>query len=167
MIGASVAAVLAGFPAMRVQLVDVDPSRAELAAALGVEFATPDAARGECDFVVHASATEAGLARSLELLAPDGVVHELSWYGDRPVRVALGEWFHSRRLAVRATQVGAIATNRRGRRGHAERLALAMELLADARFDALIAGQCRFADLPELFSGELPALATRLTYNQR
>jgi 2-desacetyl-2-hydroxyethyl bacteriochlorophyllide A dehydrogenase len=167
MVGASVAAVLAAFPAMRVQLVDVDAARADLAAALGVEFATPDQARGDCDFVVHASATEAGLTRSLELLAPDGVVHELSWYGDRPVRVPLGEWFHSRRLAVRATQVGAIATNRRGRRGHAERLALAMRLLADDRFDALITGRCRFADLPELFSGELPALATRVTYDQR
>jgi 2-desacetyl-2-hydroxyethyl bacteriochlorophyllide A dehydrogenase len=167
MIGASIATVLAGFPAVRVQLVDVDPSRAELAASLGVEFATPDQARGDCDFVVHASATEAGLERSLELLGPDGVVHELSWYGDRPVRVPLGEWFHSRRLAVRASQVGAIATNRRGRRGHAERLALAMELLADDRFEALVAGECRFADLPELFSGELPALATRVIYNHR
>ncbi|WP_243754471.1 zinc-dependent alcohol dehydrogenase [Labedaea rhizosphaerae] len=167
MIGASIAAVLAGFPAIRVQLVDVDPSRADLAAALGVEFVTPDQARGGCDFVVHASATEAGLRRSLELLGPDGVVHELSWYGDRPVRVPLGEWFHSRRLAVRASQVGAIAANRRGRRGHAERLALAMELLADDRFDALVAKECRFADLPKLFSGELPALATRVIYDHR
>ena len=45
--GAAVAALLARFPGVRVQLVDVDPARAEVAAALGVGFAQPDAgARG-------------------------------------------------------------------------------------------------------------------------
>ena len=54
-----------------------------VADALGVGFATPDAAAGECDLVLHASATEAGLARSLELLGDEGEVIEMSWYGER------------------------------------------------------------------------------------
>ena len=66
---------------------------------------------------------------------------ELSWYGDRPVSVPLGEAFHSRRLTVRASQVGAVAARRRVRRTHADRLALALDLLADPAFDALIAGR--------------------------
>ena len=41
---------------------------------------------------------------------------ELTWYGDRPVPVPLGEAFHSRRLTVRASQVGAVAARRRARR---------------------------------------------------
>ena len=41
--------------------------------------ATPPSGR---DLVVHASATSAGLQRSLDLLAPEGTVIELSWYGD-------------------------------------------------------------------------------------
>ena len=45
MVGASVARVLAGFPAVHVQLVDVDESKAALADALGVGFATPGDAR--------------------------------------------------------------------------------------------------------------------------
>ena len=40
---------------------------------------------------VHASATEAGLARGLELLGVEGEVIEMSWYGDRAPRVPLGE----------------------------------------------------------------------------
>ncbi len=36
----------------------------------------------------------------------------------------------------------------RGRRSHAERLALALGLLADARFDVLLEGPTRFAELP-------------------
>ena len=45
--------------------------------------------------------------------------------------VPLGEAFHARRLRLIATQVGAVAPPMRGRRSHAERLALALELLAD------------------------------------
>jgi threonine dehydrogenase-like Zn-dependent dehydrogenase len=165
MVGCCVAAVLARFPGARIELVDADPARAGVAAALGVGFALPEHARGGCDLVVHASATAAGLARSLELLAPEGSVVELSWYGDQRVAVPLGEFFHSRRLTVRSSQVGTI-----GRRGRtfAERMSLALDLLADPVFDALITGASSFDDLPEvlprLASGELPALCHRIDY---
>ena len=130
MVGCSVAAVLARLPGARVQLVDADPARAAVAAALGVGFALPADADGDCDLVVHASATSAGLTRSLELLAPEATVVELSWYGDRQVSVPLGEFFHSRRLVVRSSQVGGIAPGAAGAR-YADRLALALDLLAD------------------------------------
>ena len=167
MVGCSVAALLGRFPGVRVQLVDVDPARVAVADALGVDFALPAAAAGGCDLVVHASATAAGLARSLDLAAPDTTVLELSWYGDRPVAVPLGEAFHSRRLTIRGSQVGTVA---RTRRTHADRLALALDLLRDPRFDALVTGECRFQDLPDvlprLASGELPALCLRVTYGE-
>ncbi|WP_329393444.1 zinc-binding alcohol dehydrogenase [Streptomyces lydicus] len=168
MVGCSVAALLARYPAVRVQLVDVDPARAATAAALGVDFALPGDARGDCDLVVHASATEEGLARALELLAPEGTVLELSWYGDRRVSLPLGEAFHSRRLVVRSSQVGAVSPARRARRSYADRLALALELLADPAFDALVTGESAFEDLPSvlprLASGDLPALCHRIRY---
>lgn len=41
MVGCSVAALLARFPGVRVQLVDADPARAKVAEALGVDFASP------------------------------------------------------------------------------------------------------------------------------
>ena len=169
MVGASVARVLAGFPAVRVQLVDVDESKAALAAALGVEFATPADATGGCDLVVHASASEAGLARALELAAVEGTVVELSWYGDRRVNVALGEWFHSRRLTLRSSQVGLVSPARSARKGYPERLAVALELLTDPAFDALVTSECRFdelpAALPRLISDEPSALCLRVMYD--
>jgi threonine dehydrogenase-like Zn-dependent dehydrogenase len=168
MVGCSVAAVLARFPGARVQLVDADPGRAPVAAALGVEFALPADATGDRDVVVHASATSAGLTRALELCAPEATVIELSWYGDRTVSVPLGEFFHSRRLTVRSSQVGGIAPARRGRRGYADRMAVALDLLADPAFDALITGQSAFDELPSvlprLASGELPALCHLVNY---
>jgi NADPH:quinone reductase-like Zn-dependent oxidoreductase len=166
MVGASVAAVAAGLPGVRVQLVDPDPSRAALADALGVSYAAPADADGDCDLVVHASATSEGLTRALELLAPEATVVELSWYGDRQVSVPLGEFFHSRRLTVRSSQVGGIAPNRR--RTYAQRLALSLELLRNPVFDALITGRSPFPDLPgvmpRLADGSLPALCHVIDY---
>jgi hypothetical protein len=166
MVGAAVAAIAATIPGVRVQLVDIDASRARLAGTLGVEFALPEAALGDCDIVVHASATSAGLTRSLELLAAEGTVVELSWYGDKQVSVPLGEFFHSRRLTVRSSQVGGIAPGRR--RTYGERLALALVLLANPAFEALVTGRSRFDELPEvmprLAAGSLPALCHVIDY---
>jgi threonine dehydrogenase-like Zn-dependent dehydrogenase len=164
MVGCSVAGVLARFPGARVQLVDVDPARAAVADAFGIGFASPGQAAGDCDLVVHASATEAGLARSLELLVPEGEVIELSWYGDRRVSLPLGEFFHSRRLTVRGSQVGSVSPARRARRTFTDRLSLALGLLADPAFDALITGESDFEELPGLARGEFPALCHRIGY---
>ena len=65
MVGCCVAKVAAGIPGARVTLVDVDPSRATVAAALGVAFASPADADGDQDLVVHTTATSAGLETSL------------------------------------------------------------------------------------------------------
>ncbi|MCW3816928.1 dehydrogenase [Micromonospora sp. DR5-3] len=169
MVGCCVAALLARFPGVRTELVDADPARAEVAAALGVDFALPAYATGDRDLVVHASATAEGLQRSLDLLRPERTVLELSWYGDRPVTLALGGAFHSKRLGIRSSQVGTVSP-RRGDRSYADRLALALELLADPVFDALLTGPSRFAELPDvldrLASGRLPALCHLITYDE-
>jgi threonine dehydrogenase-like Zn-dependent dehydrogenase len=168
MVGSCVVGVLAGLPGARVQLVDVDPRRAAVADAFGVDFATPDDAAGDCDIVLHASATEDGLALALRLLAHEGDVIELSWYGDRRVSIPLGEFFHSRRLAIRCSQVGSVAPARRARRTFADRLALALELLANPAFDTLITGDSAFTDLPDVMKqltrSELFALCHRINY---
>jgi hypothetical protein len=117
---------------------------------------------------VHASGTSAGLQLSLDLLVADGVVTDLSWYGDTPVELTLGGRFHSARLGIRASQVGQIAEARRATRSHADRMRLALRLLADPAYDALLSGQSSFEELPEvmgkLASGSLPALCHTVTY---
>jgi NADPH:quinone reductase-like Zn-dependent oxidoreductase len=169
MVGCCVARLLSRFPALHVALVDVDARRADVAAALGVDFALPaDAADGR-DLVVHASATSAGLQRSLELLAPEGTVIELSWYGDREVRLSLGGAFHAGRLGIRASQVSTLSPAQRGRRTTADRLSLALDLLRDPGFDALLSGQSSFNELPDvmarLAAGNLSALCHTITYD--
>jgi threonine dehydrogenase-like Zn-dependent dehydrogenase len=168
MVGCCVARLLARIPGVRVTLVDLDPSRAEVAAALGVGFALPPDAPDGLDLVVHTSATSAGLQLSLDLLGPEGTVTDLSWYGDADVRLSLGGAFHSGRLSIRASQVGTVSPARNGRRTTADRLALALDLLRDPAFDALLTGTSRFEELPDVMArladGSLPALCHTLTY---
>jgi threonine dehydrogenase-like Zn-dependent dehydrogenase len=171
MVGCCVARLLARFPALDVTLVDVDASRAEIADALGARFALPADAAGGCDLVVHTSATSAGLQRSLDLLAPEGTVVDLSWYGDGEVRLSLGGAFHTGRLGLRASQVGTVSPARSARRTSAERLALALDLLRDPAFDVLVTGESPFAELPavmaRLAAGTLPALCHTIAYDGR
>jgi threonine dehydrogenase-like Zn-dependent dehydrogenase len=170
MVGCCVARLLARIPGTRVTLVDVDPGRADVAAALGVDFARPAGAAGGRDLVVHTSASSAGLQQSLDLLAPEGTVIDLSWYGDTEVTLSLGGAFHSRRLGIRASQVGVVPPARRGTRTTRDRLALALDLLQDPAFDAVLTGTSRFDELPEvmprLASKDLSALCHTVRYDE-
>lgn len=147
-VGALVAYLCGRLPGAQVTLVDVDPSRAELARALGVSFAAPDKAAGECDLVVHASGSAAGLKTALGLAGEEATVLEMSWYGTNDVAAPLGAAFHSRRLRLISSQVGKIAPSHRARWTYARRLTAALELLKDPKLDALLAPSIKFADLP-------------------
>jgi threonine dehydrogenase-like Zn-dependent dehydrogenase len=170
MLGCCVARLLQRFPAVRVTLVDVDPERADIATALGVDFALPEEADGGCDLAVHTSATSAGLQLGLDLLAAEGTVIDLSWYGNTEVRLSLGGAFHSGRLGIRSSQVGVVSPARAVRRTAADRLALALELLRDPAFDALLTGESHFDELPEvmarLAAGSLSAVCHTITYGE-
>jgi NADPH:quinone reductase-like Zn-dependent oxidoreductase len=154
-VGLLAASLLARVPATQVTIVDINPARASLAERLGCAFALPDAAPPEQELIVHTSASEAGLSLALHRAAFEGRIVEASWYGDATPAVPLGEAFHSRRLRIIATQVGAVAPSMRGRRTHAERLATALALLDNPAYDALLEGPTRFGDLPDAMPGIL------------
>ena len=155
-------------PGAEVELVDINRARASIAAALGVDFAHPDEARAARDVVFHTSASSSGLNRALELADFEATVVELSWYGDKPVTVALGADFHSRRLQLISSQVGAVAASRRNQRSHRQRMQLALQLLCDPVLDHVISAQSAFDELPtvmaRLANGTLDSICHRITY---
>lgn len=152
-LGALTAALCASLAGADVELVDIDPNKQALARALGTGFALPEEASTDRDLVIHASGRGAGLTTAMALAGFEATVLEMSWYGDRPVNVPLGGAFHARRLNLRSSQVGTVAPTHRARWTHARRLALAVSLLGDARFDALIApDDARFDDLPSVMA---------------
>jgi NADPH:quinone reductase-like Zn-dependent oxidoreductase len=134
--------------AVEVELVDVRSERAAVARALGAEFSQPDAARAERDLVFHASGSADGLRSALDLVADEGSVVELSWFGDREVALPLGERFHAGRLTLRSSQVGSVSRNARPRFSHRSRLELALSLCRDPALDALFDGETPFERLP-------------------
>jgi hypothetical protein len=153
-VGALCAWLCGRMPGAQVTLIDIDPRRARLAEALGVVFAEPGGAPDNCDVVLHASASAAGLATALALAGNEAAVVELSWYGEGDVAAPLGAAFHSRRLRLLSSQVGQVAPSRRPRWTHRRRLGAALELLADPVLDALLAPAIEFHDLPR----QLPAV---------
>lgn len=150
-VGLLTASLLARIPGAVVTVVDTDSSRASLAG----RFAVPEDAPGDQELIVHASASEAGLRLALDRAAFEGRIVEASWYGDRAPSVPLGEAFHARRLRLIASQVGAVAPAMRGRRTYGQRLALALDLLADPAYDALLEGPTPFESLPDAMPGIL------------
>ena len=168
-VGAMVAFLCGQLPAADVILVDTNAARGELARHLGVGFATPGASNGDCDVVVHASGTAAGLNTAIALAGEEATVLELSWYGDEQVPVSLGGSFHSRRLRLISSQVGKIAPSHRPRWTHARRLGAALSLLADPRLDALLAPAVRFRDLPsrlpDLLDPKKAVIAQLISYD--
>jgi threonine dehydrogenase-like Zn-dependent dehydrogenase len=163
-VGLLTASLLARIPAAEVTVVDIDPARAALVRRFGCGFATPDAAPDERELIVHASGTEEGLRLALTRAAFEARIIEASWFGDRSPALPLGEAFHSRRLRIVSSQVGSIAPAMRGRRSHAQRLALALQMLCDPAYDALLEPATKFEDLPSamprLLAGGLCHLVT-------
>ena len=166
-VGALTAWLCTRLPGAEVTLCDLDPARADLAATLGCGFAAPDGLGGDRDVVINASASGAGLVRALEIAGPEATVVEASWHGAHPVTLPLGGAFHSRRLRLVSSQVGALPAARAPRWSHRRRLAKALELLRDDRLDALISGETAFRSLPDAYAAILEApdtLCHRIRY---
>jgi threonine dehydrogenase-like Zn-dependent dehydrogenase len=133
-----------------VELVDIDPQRALVADHLGLAFSAPEQARSGRSLIVHASGSTAGLRSALELAAPDGRIIEMSWFGDQEVSLPLGEHFHSRRLTIRSSQVGALPPRMRGEWTYSRRMALVLSLLSEhPELGILVNSEGSFDSLPE------------------
>jgi threonine dehydrogenase-like Zn-dependent dehydrogenase len=167
-VGCLVAWLVGRIAGCRVQLVDVNPRRAEVARALGISFAEPADAAHEADVVIHASGSRDGLELALQVAGFETTILEVSWYGDQTVTLPLGGAFHAKRLKIVCSQVGTVAASQRSRWNTGRRMRLALELLADQSLDALITGESRFESLPEAMprlaaaSGE--TICHRITY---
>jgi threonine dehydrogenase-like Zn-dependent dehydrogenase len=150
-VGAGVIGLLTAYLAARtaeVTVIDVNPRRRAVVEHLGLRFASPENAPADCRTVFHASATPEGLHLALSLCGFEGQVIELSWFGDKRPIVDLGGPFHSQRLTLKASQVGAVSPSRRAAYDFKRRLAEALSLCADKRLDALVSAETAFADLP-------------------
>jgi 2-desacetyl-2-hydroxyethyl bacteriochlorophyllide A dehydrogenase len=167
-VGSLVAYLAARVAGTNVTLLDVEMHKAEVARRLGVSFALVADAPRNCDLILHASGTGAGLRVALELAGQEGRIVELSWFGSHEVTLPLGGAFHVKRLTLRSSQVGTIPAEQRARWDYRRRLCLALSLLGDEHLEALIDSRGSLSELPEhmktLASTDCSTLCHRVHY---
>ena len=151
-VGCLAAWLVSRIPGCDVELIDINPRRAQVARALDLRFAQSSAAARDADLVIHASGAPEGLELALELAGVEGRIVELSWFGDRAVPLSLGGAFHARRLTIASSQVGRIAPSQRPRWDARRRMQLVLALLSDPHLDVLISGESEFEELPDVMA---------------
>jgi NADPH:quinone reductase-like Zn-dependent oxidoreductase len=145
---------LATLARVRTNLVESDPARRAFASRLpwlAAVLAPDELPRDTFACALHTSGHEAGLQLAIDAVGFEGRVLDLSWYGDRPVTLRLGETFHHRRKTLRASQVGTVARSHRAA-GRAARTAAVLDLLRDPRLDSLLAPAMPFPSLQGFFA---------------
>lgn len=156
-LGLMIALLARNLTAAEVEIAEPEASRAAFARDLGFRI-TPRAADAAVIFEV--SGQPGGLVAALDAAAFEGKIMALSWFGSQPVTLPLGGAFHSKRLTIRSSQVGAVSPSRRDTVSHRDRLARALSLLEDPLFDRLIGEPVPFASLPSAMAGILSRPAT-------
>jgi 2-desacetyl-2-hydroxyethyl bacteriochlorophyllide A dehydrogenase len=151
-VGLLVAWLCRSTPGTDVTIIDTNPNRAAVAAALGLSFLPEPPRRADADLVVHASGQPEGLTSALGVAGLEATIVEASWYGNRQVPLPLGEAFHARRLTIRSSQVGRVPPDRAPRWTTARRLRLALDLLRDPQLDALVTGESAFEEVPDVLA---------------
>lgn len=154
-------------PGCEVELLDIEPGKQPIAEQLGIRFRTPEHGSGDRDVVIHASGSPAGLVTALALAGFEARIVELSWYGDTRVTLPLGEAFHSKRLQIKASQVGYVAAGQRARWEPRRRLEKALALLLDERLDVLITSESDFDELPRIMAELAAAPSTTICHRVR
>ncbi len=90
------------------------------------------------DAAIEVSGSTAALQEAVDAVAVEGTVVVASWYGRKPVTLALGGHFHRGRVRLRSSQVGRIAPELSARWDHSRRLATAVGLLPQLELSSLV-----------------------------
>ncbi len=168
-LGLLMTSVLAALPGAEVSVADPDDSRAPVVTAFGARFLGRETPRDDHDVVFHTSSSAAGLATAIAAAGREATIVEASWYGAGSVPAPLGGRFHSHRLRLVSSQVGAIPAARAARWDFRRRMQTALRLLADDRLDLLITSEVAFEDLPdrmpEILASGAPGIVTAVRYD--
>jgi len=117
---------------------------------LGVRVAEATAGRG-ADVAVEASGSGVALQAAIESVADEGTVVVASWYGTKPVSLALGGHFHRGRVRLRSSQVGGLNPELYARWDRTRRMETVIGLLHRLRLEELVSHRIAFGRAPEAY----------------
>jgi 2-desacetyl-2-hydroxyethyl bacteriochlorophyllide A dehydrogenase len=117
---------------------------------LGALVGEATAGRG-ADVAVEASGSGVALQAAIESAADEGTVVVASWYGTKPVSLALGGHFHRGRVRLRSSQVGGLSPELRARWDRTRRMETVIGLLRRLRLEELVSHRIPFERAPEAY----------------
>lgn len=182
-VGLLVSAILARFPLSACYALEPCRLRRDAAVQLGIDKTIdPDCAKemeeiraalhetpGQgADLVLELTGSPEALNLALDLCAYTGRIVVGSWYGSKPVTLALGGRFHRERIEIISSQVSSISPELSGRWDRERRFATALELIGLIKPQQLITHRVAYASAPKAYQllDEAPdkALQVLLTY---
>jgi 2-desacetyl-2-hydroxyethyl bacteriochlorophyllide A dehydrogenase len=104
------------------------------------------------DVAVETSGSGAALQSAIDAVATEGTVIVASWYGTKPVALALGGHFHRGRVGLRSSQVGRSNPALAPRWDRARRMEMVLGLLGRLKLKELISHRIPFEEAPEAYT---------------
>ncbi len=151
LIGALIAQLSAQFPGVSVHVVEQDKARKNRAKKMGF-YQVDDSMPASYDVAFNTSGHESGLQQCIDAVGLEGKVIEMSWYGNKPVRLQLGHDFHWKRKKIISSQVSVIPSSYQHRWDYKRRKELVFDLLKSPTFDAFITKVIPFEESPAFFN---------------
>ena len=102
--------------------------------------------------VVETSGSGAALQSAIDIVATEGMVVVASWYGTKPVTLALGGHFHRGRVRLRSSQVGRSNPELAPRWDNARRMDTVLSLLGRLELGQLITHRIPFGRASEAYT---------------
>jgi 2-desacetyl-2-hydroxyethyl bacteriochlorophyllide A dehydrogenase len=103
------------------------------------------------DVAVETSGSGAALQSAIDVVATEGTVVVASWYGTKPVTLALGGHFHRGRVRLRSSQVGRMNPELAPRWDRDRRMDTVLGLLGRMKLRELISHRIPFEEAPEAY----------------
>jgi len=175
-VGFLVALLLKLAGAEPVLVVDPLKERRELALAAGADDAFAPGGLGDrvmeitggrgADVAVETSGSGAALQSAIDAVATEGTVVVASWYGTKPVTLALGGHFHRGRVRLRSSQVDRIDPALAPRWDRVRRMDTVLGLLGRLKLGELISHRIPFGEAPEAYAmlDERPEAALQVIF---
>lgn len=150
-IGSLIARLAQGYSGADVTVTDTLIKKRKLAENMGFKTVLSEEIKPLFDLAFHASGTSEGLQTAINSVSLERRVIEVSWYGNREVRLLLGGNFHNWRKKIISSQVSRIPAELQSRWDFMRRKKLVFKLLENSIFDSHLTHHIPFSELPQLF----------------
>jgi threonine dehydrogenase-like Zn-dependent dehydrogenase len=151
-----------------ITVIEKNDHRRALAKGLGFETLTQLIPEQKFSLAFHCSATGLGLQTCIDQMDFEGRIIELSWYGDKPVSLHLGHYFHYNRLSIISSQVSHIPDRLQATQNYLTRKQAVVNMLQHDIWDQLIGIEVPFHQIipwyDRLRSGQLNEISLLIKY---